>query len=50
MCNSSDSSGQDQSHYIKVAQGTIFIEQNMRFGPVGNNEKKKGLGPIMSNF
>ena len=22
----------DQSHYIEIAQGTIFMEQNMRFG------------------
>ena len=22
----------DQSHYVEVAQGAIFMEQNMRFG------------------
>ena len=42
-----------QSHYIEVAQGAIFMEQNMIFWadfvPVGNTEKKK-LGTIMSNF
>ena len=27
-----------QSHYIEVAQGAFFMEQNMRFGPVGNTE------------
>ena len=25
-------SSQGQSHYIEVAQGAIFMEQNMRFG------------------
>jgi hypothetical protein len=30
-----------QSHFIEVAQGDIFMEQNMRFGPVGNTEKKR---------
>ena len=34
-----------QSHYIEVAQGAIFVEQNMYeiwadFGTVGNTEKK----------
>ena len=29
-----------QSHYIEVVQGAIFMEQNMRFEPVGNNKKK----------
>jgi hypothetical protein len=29
-----------QSHYIEVAQGDIFMEQYMRFGPTGNTEKK----------
>ena len=24
----------DQSHYIEVAQGAIFMEQNMRFGNI----------------
>ena len=42
----------NQSLYIEVAQGAIFMEQNMRFErifwPVGNTEKKIGL--IMSNF
>ena len=37
-----------QIHHIEVAQGNIFMEQIIRFGPVGSNEKK--LGPIMSNF
>ena len=34
-----------QSHYIEVAQGAIFMEQNIwaDFGLVGNTEKK--LGP-----
>ena len=27
------------SHYIEVAQEAIFMEQNMRFGLVGNTEK-----------
>ena len=43
--------GQLQSHYIEVAQGAIFIEQNeiwADFGPVVNTEKK--IGPIMTNF
>ena len=22
----------DQSHYVEIAQGDIFMEQNMRFG------------------
>ena len=43
----------DQSHYIEVAQGDIFMEQKIviwaGFGPIGNTEKKK-FGPIMSNF
>ena len=38
--------GENQSHCVEVAQGAIFIEQNMRFGlgfgPVGNTEKKIG--------
>ena len=39
-----------QGHYIEVAQGGIFMEQKMRFGPVGNTEKKS-LGQLhMSNF
>ena len=42
---------QDQSHYIEVAQGAIFMEQNMRFwlilGWLAIIEKK--LGPFMSN-
>ena len=39
----------DQSHYIEVAQEAIFMEQKMRFGLIGNTEKKMG-GPVMSNF
>ena len=42
----------NQSHYIEVAQGDIFMEQYeiwADFGPYGNTEKKDG-GPIMSNF
>ena len=34
--------GKLQCHYIEVAQGAIFIEQNeiwADFGPVGNTEK-----------
>ena len=34
-----------QSHYIEVAQGDIFMEQNKIWasvGPVGNTEKKMG--------
>ena len=38
----------DQSRYIEVTQGDIFMEQKMKFGLVGNTEKK--WGPIMSNF
>ena len=32
----------NQSHYIEVAKGAIFMEQNMKFGPVGNTEKNGG--------
>ena len=32
--------GGPQSHYIEIAPGAIFTEQNIRFGPVGNTEKK----------
>ena len=45
-----------QSHYIEVAQEAIFMEQNMRFGPVGNTEKNIGadyeqlLRPVFSCF
>ena len=42
----------NQSHYIEVAQGTIFMEQNMRFGLILGRlaiMKKKSLGLIMSN-
>ena len=31
-----------QSHFIEIAQGAIFMEQNMRFGLIGNTEKKIG--------
>ena len=30
----SDPNGFIQSHYIEVAQGAIFMEQNMRFGVI----------------
>jgi hypothetical protein len=33
--------GGNQSHYIEVAQGAIFIEQNMRFGLILGRLKKK---------
>jgi hypothetical protein len=37
------SSSHNQSHYIEVAQGDIFMEQNMRFGLIlGNTEKNNG--------
>ena len=41
-----------QSHYIEVAQGAIFMEQNMRFGLILGRLAmlKKNLGPIMTNF
>ena len=38
-----------QSHYREVQRWEIFMEQELRFGPVGNTEKK-GSGPIMNNF
>ena len=31
-----------QSHYIEVAQGAIFMEQNMRFGLLEILKKKIG--------
>ena len=42
----------DQSHYIEVAQGAIFMEQNMRFGLVLGRLSilKKNWWPIMSKF
>ena len=40
----------DQSHYIEVAQGAIFMEQNMRFGLVGNMYWKKVLGRLWATF
>ena len=39
----------NQSHYIEVAQGTIFMEQNMRFGLILGRlaiMKKKVLGRL----
>jgi hypothetical protein len=41
-----------QSHYIKIAQGAIFMEQKLRFGlDLGRLAiLKKKIGPIMSNF
>ena len=51
LVNDSSSSmsfdGDKQSHYIEVAQGAIFMEQNTYeigddLGPVGNSEKKIG--------
>ena len=38
----------NQSHYREVPRWEIFMEQELRFGPVGITEKK--IGPIMSNF
>ena len=40
-----------QSHYIEVAQGAIFMEQNMRFVHfwAGWQYWKKNFEPIMSN-
>ena len=39
----------NQSHYIEVAQGDIFMEQKMRFGLVlGRSAVLKKIGPIMS--
>ena len=42
----------NQSHYTEVAQGPIFMEQNMRFGLILSQLAilKKKIGPIMSNF
>ena len=34
---------QGQSHYIDVAQGAIFMDQNMRFGLILGNTEKKNL-------
>ena len=34
---------QKQSHYIKVAQGDIFMEQKIRFGLIDNTGKKIGV-------
>jgi hypothetical protein len=42
-------SGYSQSHYMKVTQGDIFMEQKMRFGLVGNTEKKMG-GRLLATF
>ena len=41
-----------QIHHMEVAQGAIFIEQNMRFGlDLGRFAiLKKNWGTIMSNF
>ena len=40
-----------QSYYIKVAQGVIYMEQNMRFGLIlGRLAILKNIGPIMNNF
>ena len=36
------------THYTEVQRWEIFMEQKLRFGPVGTTEKKFGL--IMSNF
>ena len=42
----------EQSYYIEVVQGDIFMEQKMRFGLVLGwfAILKKNWGPIMSNF
>ena len=42
----------DQSHCIEVAQGDIFMEQNMRFGLILGQLaiQKKNWGPIMIKF
>ena len=41
-----------QSHYIKVAQGGIFMEQNMRFGLILGRLAilKKNLGQLGAIF
>jgi hypothetical protein len=41
-----------QSHYLKVAQGAIFMEQKMRFGLILGQLviAKKKKWPIMSAF
>ena len=44
-----NSSSDTQSRCIEVTQGDIFMEQKMRFGPVGNNEKKV-LGRLWATF
>ena len=33
-----------------VARWEIFMEQKLRFGPVGINEKETHLGRLLSNF
>ena len=42
----------DQSYYVEVAQGAIFVEQNIRFGLILGQLAilKNKFGPIMSNF
>ena len=47
-----DQEAYQQGHYIEVAQGTIFMEQSMRFRLILGRLAilKKSFGPIMSNF